>query len=408
MSKDFTEWPLQELSDVCLKITDGAHYSPQTSIDGLPIATVENMMNSSFDLASCRRISKNDFEDLKRNSCHPLKGDVLFSKDGTIGKTFVFSQNVELVLLSSIAIIRTNTEKLDPRFCSFFLESPIFYTQLESKKSGSALKRVVLGDIKKIKIPLPVVVEQKKIAEILTSVDRVIELTEAEIEKLKNLKKGMMQDLLTKGVGHTKFKDSPVGRIPESWELKELSDLGEIVRGLTYSPANVQDTGTLVFRSSNVQDGRISFDDNVYVDTAVESECLSRPGDILICVRNGSQALIGKSAVIPEKVPKATHGAFMTIFRGERNHFVKYLIQSGLFFKHVGLDIGATINSINTGNLKKYKFAIPPVSEQDKISECLEGIDSKIDIQKSKFIKCKNLKKSLMQDLLTGKVRVKV
>ena len=110
MSENLANWPQPYLDDLCIKITDGAHYSPTTDTNGLPIATVENMLSSSFDMASCRRISKGDFEDLKRNNCQPLKGDVLFSKDGTIGKTFVFSQDEEVVLLSSIAIIRTKSE----------------------------------------------------------------------------------------------------------------------------------------------------------------------------------------------------------------------------------------------------------------------------------------------------------
>ena len=128
--------------------------------------------------------------------------------------------------------------------------------------------------------------------------DKVIENTQRQIDKLKDLKKAMMNKLLTKGIDHTEFKDSKLGKIPKNWEVKKLQDVGQCVRGLTFAPENVVKKGLLVLRSSNIKDGSLSFKNNVFVNIKVDNQFLSQEGDILICVRNGSRHLLGKSALI--------------------------------------------------------------------------------------------------------------
>jgi len=210
-----------------------------------------------------------------------------------------------------------------------------------------------------------------------------------------------MNELLTKGIGHTEFKDSPVGKIPVGWEVKELVQVGRCIRGLTYSPDNVVENGLLVLRSSNVQDGRLLFEDNVYVDLKVGDEYLSKNGDILICVRNGSRRLLGKSATITSNCPKSTHGAFMTVFRGELNFYVKHLMKSEMFFRQVSIDIGATINSINNSNLLQFRFSFPSLPEQQKIASILTSVDEVIEKTQSQINKLQDLKKGTMNELLT-------
>ncbi|MGC3834421.1 restriction endonuclease subunit S [Moritella viscosa] len=194
-------WSITTLESNASLITDGSHFSPQTFELGKPIATVQNMRERHIDISSCRLISPDKFDDLVKGNCLPEYGDVLFSKDGTIGKTFVYKQKQPIVLLSSIAIIRLKQHLLNPDYCTQYLQSSLFYKQLENATSGSAIRRVVLKDIKQLELPTPPLPEQQKIAAILTSVDDVIERTQAQIDKLKDLKTGMMQELLTRGVG---------------------------------------------------------------------------------------------------------------------------------------------------------------------------------------------------------------
>lgn len=189
--------------------------------------------------------------------------------------------------------------------------------------------------------------------------------------------------------------------IPEGWQRKKLGELGKCIRGLTYSPDDVSNSGLLVLRSSNIQDGRLSLEDNVYVDTDLSDEFYTREGDVLICVRNGSRPLLGKSIIIRNLGMKATHGAFMTIFRSELNDFLQHFIKSDLFFKQVSLDIGATINSINNSNLLHYELALPTRNEQQKIAAILTAVDEVIEKTQLQINKLQDLKKATMNDLLT-------
>ena len=183
------------------------------------------------------------------------------------------------------------------------------------------------------------------------------------------------------------------------WEEKKLGEIGELVSGLTYSPDDVRDSGLLVLRSSNVQNSKITLDDNVYVRTDIKGVNLSEPNDILICVRNGSKNLIGKNAIIPKGMPLCTHGAFMTVFRSDISKFAYQLFQTSSYTKQVEADLGATINSINGNLLKKYTFFIPKPKEQQKIANCLSSLDSLIEAQNKKVEALKAHKKGLMQQL---------
>ena len=113
------------------------------------------------------------------------------------------------------------------------------------------------------------------------------------------------------------YKRSDVGVIPDDWDAKPLGEIGDSLIGLTYRPSEVRKYGTLVLRSSNVQNGTLCFDDNVFVDADIPDRIMVRPGDILVCVRNGSRDLIGKSALIDERAVGMTFGAFMGVFRSE-------------------------------------------------------------------------------------------
>jgi type I restriction enzyme S subunit len=242
--------------------------------------------------------------------------------------------------------------------------------------------------------------EQKKIADCMSSLDDLINAEDKKLVFLKAHKKGLLQKLFP-AEGET----VPELRFPEfkctgEWTKKTLGQLGELVSGLTYCPDDVRETGLLVLRSSNINNNVIVLDNNVYVRADIGSANLSLENDILICVRNGSKALIGKNAIIPKDLPLCTHGAFMTIFRSKFSQFVFQLLQSIAYEKQVRADLGATINSINGTQLKKYAFCIPEdQKEQQKIADCLSLLDDQIIAQSKRIEALKIHKKGLMQGL---------
>lgn len=247
--------------------------------------------------------------------------------------------------------------------------------------------------------------EQRKIAKVLSTWDKAISTTEKLIETSKQQKKALMQQLLT---GKKRLVNPETGKVFEGeWEEVKLRKLGKCITGLTYSPSDVVEEGTLVLRSSNIQGGKLSFLDNVFVSSSIKEDSRTRIGDILICVRNGSRNLIGKSAYITEKASGQAHGAFMTLFRGQYPEFVYQLFQTSLFFRQVNKNLGATINSINTSDLHKFKFYLPKdETEIAKIASVLTTADKEVEVLEAKLAHFKQEKKALMQQLLTGKRRV--
>ena len=221
-----------------------------------------------------------------------------------------------------------------------------------------------------------------------------------KLDALKTHKKGLMQQLFPREGETVPRLRFPEFREAGEWVRIQLWQLGELVSGLTYSPDDVRDEGLLVLRSSNIQNGVISLQDNVYVRPDIKGANLSKPDDILICVRNGSKPLIGKNALIPPGLPRSTHGAFMSAFRARHPKFVYQLFQTDAYERQVAADLGATINSINGNTLRKYEFDIPESKEeQHKIADCLASLDTLIAAEAEKLVALKTHKQGLMQQL---------
>jgi type I restriction enzyme S subunit len=200
------------------------------------------------------------------------------------------------------------------------------------------------------------------------------------------------------------YKQTAVGVMPEDWDVKNLGDIGECLIGLTYEPSNVKADGLLVLRSSNIADGGLRFDDNVFVDIAVPERIILRKDDLLICVRNGSRALIGKCALIDQRAEGMTFGAFMAVFRTKHARFVFHAFESDLVKKQIHQHIGATINQITNKNLKSFEIPFPRrEEEQGAISEALSDVDALITSLDDLIAKKRDVRIATMQQLLTGK-----
>lgn len=170
---------------------------------------------------------------------------------------------------------------------------------------------------------------------------------------------------------------------------------------MTYTPDDVQDTGTLVLRSSNVKNGEIVDADNVYVsDKVVISENVQK-GDIIVVVRNGSRALIGKHAQIKAFMPNTVIGAFMTGLRSEQSSFVNALLDTSAFEKEIAKNMGATINQITGYMFSKMEFMIPSEKEQQKIGDYFTNLDHLITLHQCKCFLIQNVLKFIRVKIIT-------
>lgn len=261
--------------------------------------------------------------------------------------------------------------------------------------------------------PLP---KQQKIATILSSVDDVIEKTRAQIDKLKDLKTGMMQELLTKGIGHTEFKDSPVGRIPADWNVVELGSLKLDISDGNYSAKYPKATdfishGAPFIRANNMKKGALVWNDMRYISHAQHADLKKghlKENDILITTRGE----IGNLAIVTQPFVGANINAQLVRIntKGVINfkYFYYYLQKRQVKEQIYGLETGTALRQLPVGNLKKLLILLPSPSEQEVIAETLSSVQKKSDTLDLKLKGFLSIKKALMQDLLTGKVRVKL
>ncbi len=280
--------------------------------------------------------------------------------------------------------------------------------------NGGTRSKLNQSDLRDIGILLPPLAEQKKIASILTSVDQVIEKTESEISKLQDLKKGMMQQLLTQGIGHIQFKDSPVGRIPMGWEVKKIGDFAVKVKpgpfGSSLKKSSYVQSGYKVYGQEQVIKGDIKVGD-YFINQAKFDELVAfriAKGDILLSL----VGTFGKVLIVPDQFEEGIINPRLLLIRLNQTidpYFVAYQLNSHIVSEQLKkVEQGGTMGVLSGRTVKPIRMILPPLAEQKKIASILTSIDDSIQQQQRELQQTQNLKKSLMQDLLTGKVRVKV
>ena len=185
-----------------------------------------------------------------------------------------------------------------------------------------------------------------------------------------------------------------------------MDELGQCLIGLTYDPINIDPSGVLVLRSSNIGDNSLRFGDDVYVDMEIPDRLIVREDDLLICVRNGSRSLIGKCALISGRAVGMTFGAFMSVFRSTDSRFVFHYFQSDIIRRQIQEHLGATINQITNKSLNSFKIPYPQAKERKSIAEALSDIDALIEALDVLIAKKQAIKQATMQQLLTGQTRL--
>ncbi|MBF4113264.1 restriction endonuclease subunit S [Enterobacter cloacae] len=342
---------------------------------------------------------------------------ILLGEDGEN----ILSRNLPLAFMVSGKIwVNNHAHVMKPKD-SFDI---IYLTEyLESKdysllNSGTAQPKLNKQTCLKIKVIKPTKKEQTAIAKVLSDTDALIISLEKLVAKKQTIKTATMQQLLTGRTRLPQFakhpdgvlkgnKPSELGLIPEDWICVKLGEIGQCIIGLTYSPRDVSDTGTLVLRSSNVQNNKLAYQDNVFVNMDLPERVIVRKGDILICVRNGSRKLIGKCALIDHTAEGCAFGAFMAIYRTKAHDFIFYQFQSNLIHNQIDETMGATINQITNKDLSGFIISMPSCDqEQTAIATILLDMDAELEALEQKLAKFRDIKQGMMQQLLTGRIRL--
>ncbi|QGU96407.1 hypothetical protein GOM49_16070 [Clostridium bovifaecis] len=329
--------------------------------------------------------------------------DILMSVRAPVGDVNI--NNIESCIGRGLSAIRASKNS-NYRYIYYFLQQN--NKQLERSSQGSTFTAINNSDLKNLYVIVPPLIEQEKIASILSTIDEHIEQVDGLIEKTKELKKGLMQRLLTKGIGHTEFKMTEIGMIPKEWEVKKISEVAEIVSGGTPSTTKSEywNEGTIFWATpTDITSSKkyISNTEKLITDKGLRdsSANLLPVGSILMT----SRATIGEKCI--NTVPMATNQGFKSFICNDNfyNEFMYYLIDT-IKDKMISLASGSTFLELSKSTVSDFSVVCPSLTEQRKIAEILSEVDNQIEQYESKKEKIETLKKGLMQKLLTGKIRI--
>ncbi|MEM0379251.1 MAG: restriction endonuclease subunit S, partial [Nanopusillaceae archaeon] len=326
------------------------------------------------------------------------ENSVLLSMYGTIGKVVI--NKIPVAVSQNIAAIILNKKSISEEYLYYAIQ--VYSSQFRKWAKIITLKHLDIKIVKNSLIPLPSLPEQQKIAEILSTVDEAIQKTNEIIAKTERLKKGLMQELLTKGIGHKEFKDTEIGRIPKDWEVVRLGNIAEIIMGQSPPSRTYNREGKgLPFLQGKIEFGEIYPSPVLYCSQPIK---IAEPNDILISVR----APVGDVNVAPFKLCIG-RGLAAIRFNSQKAiywFYFYYLQKIKNFLENLGK--GSTFKAITKDDLENLKVPLPSYSEQQKIAEILLTIDKKLKIERNRKRKLERIKQGLMDLLLTGKIRVKV
>ncbi|MBU3190746.1 restriction endonuclease subunit S [Clostridium bowmanii] len=340
------------------------------------------------------------------------------------GKKAIATQLINEVGFGSTEfhVLRAKKTESIPLYIYYTISSNNFIQQAKANMTGSAgQRRVPTGFLKEYIITTPPLEEQQNISLILSSVDEKIENTDKLIEKTKELRKGLMQKLLTKGIGHDRFKDTELGMIPEEWEIKRLIDIVDKSDrysftggpfGSNLKSCDYTEVGVRVIQLQNIGDGYFNNESTIYTSVKKADElrsCNIYPGDILIAKMAEPVARACKIPCNEERYLMCSDGIRISVDKSENNvDYIKYSINSKYFRSNaIANSTGSTRLRIALNELRNLPVIIPSLCEQGKIASILSSIDEKIEKYESKKEKFQELKKGLMHKLMTGKIRVR-
>ncbi len=382
-----TGWSLEKLGRRIKLVGGYAFKSNDFASKGIPLIKISSIQNGCVDLNNADYIS---IETQVKNDFNVNFGDVLIAMSGaTTGKIGKYDHKSIGYLNQRVGNFKIRKD-LDQSFLLYLVSTKSFMNSVLIDAIGGAQPNISGAQIESIDCLFPKLEEQKKIAEILASLDKFIELTEIEIEKLKNLKKGIMQDLLTNGIGHTKFKESTIGKIPESWEVLPLKKICKMKSGDSITSENISDEYKYPCYGGNGLRG--------YAET------FTHDGTYTLVGRQG--ALCGNVLLVKGKFYASEHAVVITPIEDNNILWLRYLLEYMNLnqYSESSAQPGLSVSKIEKLKVARHVF----LEEQGKIAKAIQSVELSASAKKEKLERLKNIKKGLMQDLLTGKVRVKV
>jgi type I restriction enzyme, S subunit len=309
--------------------------------------------------------------------------------------------------------LRQVKEKVNNKFLYQVLKSQ--QGSLMKLRVGSGLPNIQRRGLEEYKVIVPPLPEQQKIAKILLSVDEEMQKTDEIIVSTEKLKKGLMQQLFTRGIGHSKFKETKIGQIPEEWDVVRGTDISVLItKGSSpkWQGFEYQDDGMIFVTSENVRDGYLDLSVTKFLPLEFYNKLKNsqlKKGDILINIVGAS---IARSCLYDGSFEYANINQAVCLLRVKssvcQQYILQYLQSVEVINRLLGSQGGSARANLSLSDIRNFYFALPKYEEQKEIAEILFTVDEKISVNKKLKEKLILLKKGLMQDLLSGAKRVKI
>ena len=406
------DWSVKEISDFT-KFSQGVQVNVESQFSSpsnelIRFIRIVDYTQSTDDI---RYISKSYSKYIVNEN------DIVMIRYGTPG---VIGRSIKGVIANNMFKISIDNSLSTNDYFEYFFKQKHIQEYLLMGSGSSTMPALNFSYLKKFQIALPPLPEQQKIAAILSTVDEQISTTDKIIEKSKELKKGLMQKLFSEGIGHTEFKDTKIGRIPKDWGVVRLEEvLAEFQNGYAFSSKGYQKIGIPIVSMAYIGlEGKFNFNYNkANYWSEEERENLSRyllkEEDLIIAMTDVTpkKNLIGRMVQIDiddEFFLNQRVGLLRCNNKIDKK-FLMYLGNSKFWRRYaIGHSTLGVQTNLGTKEIKKGRILLPPLSEQKKIAEILSEADAKIEKEEIKKKKLEQLKRGLMQQLLTGKKRVKV
>ena len=350
---------------------------------GMPIVGLEHLIPEDVVLSLWDRDKENTFTKMFR------KGDMLFGRRRAYLKKAAQAP-FDGICSGDITVIRAKEDRLIPELLPFIIQNDVLFDFAVGKSAGSLSPRVKWENLKNYKFELPPLPEQKKLAEALWAINDTLQAYQKLLIETDELVKSQFIEMFGELDKNTK-----------QFPVRKLNEISSYWNGLTYKPADaVKDgTGTLVLRSSNIQNGALAFEDNVYVNCEIKEKLFVQDNDILMCSRNGSAALVGKTALIKGLVEPTTFGAFMMIIRSEYYSYLKTYFETPFFRSQISTGT-STINQITGKMLNDISLPVPDMDTVRKFESFVHQSDkSKFALQNA-ISAARETKRSIIADAL--------
>ena len=393
------EWNHSTINDVCVLVTDGSHSSPKSVNDGKYMVSVKDFTDYGFDFASCRMISNDDYETLKRNGCVPQIDDILIGKDGArfFEDIIIYRQREKPALLSSIAILRCDKSKILPDFLYYVLRTPSFRQDVKDNYgSGSAIPRIILKDFKRMMVSYPSLEKQQAIISVLTAIDSKIQANTEINDNLEQQAQSYFQELF-------------VDNADPEWTTGTISDLGAVVGGSTPSKAKPEyytESGIAWITPKDLSINKskfVSHGENDITELGLKnsSAAIMPEGTVLF----SSRAPIGYIAIAAGEV--TTNQGFKSVVPKPEigTPFVYFFLKNTLPVIE-GMASGSTFKEVSGSTMKNVPAVIPDAETLAKFSDFCAPIFAQQRILEEQNQSLATLRDNLLPKLMSGEIDV--